>query len=910
MKVWRTTRTFNRSLNLSGLDNKWTEKWKSITYNKGLNPKKFTVPENAPSFYSLSMFPYPSGILHMGHVRVYAISDIISRFKRLQGNKVIHPMGWDAFGLPAENAAIERGIHPSVWTYSNIDKMKSQMELILADFDWESEFATCDPEYYKWTQKIFLLLHEHGLAYKKEAEINWDPVDMTVLANEQVDANGISWRSGAKVEKKNLSQWFIGITKFAHQLNDDLQLLDQWPDKVKSMQKHWIGQSQGTEIKIATNDARFPVIDVFTSRPDTLFSIQFLALSFNHPIVQAAAEIDPKLVEFMETADADSKEGYRLNIKASRPIDPFDNITKDYDLPIYAAPYVLGSYGSGAVMGCPAHDERDFEFWKLHNPNILPVYTVGPASLRPSIDWNLPYTEKDNSVLYDNSTISNGVETLGRYAGMTVAEAGAEITKTLEALGLGNSKTNYRIRDWLISRQRYWGAPIPMIYCDDCGTVPVPESDLPVRLPEIKGAEFGKGNPLATLEDFVNTSCPSCGGKAKRDTDTMDTFMDSSWYFMRYLDSKNDSEIFDKEKASKHMPVDLYIGGVEHAILHLLYSRFISKFLGSIGLWDGKELNNEPIKRLVTQGMVQGLTYTDPDTGKFLKPDEVDHSNPQSPVIIKSGKTPNKSYEKMSKSKYNGVDPEETVKKYGADATRAHILFQAPISDSLNWNEDQIQGVDRWLRKVISMEKSVVEYDQKAPSKQSQTYNNITLNGMVYESISLGDHEVNLFNEVNEYIEKIDQSVNVEFTFNTIVSDLMKFTNALTNSLKSKEAYNKELLLDSYKKLLIVMSPITPSVSEESWEALLARLGLPWTSITLESYPQVQKIEMNSIKYNIFVNGKARLVFNGDKGFSLQSDEEILNKLFEEETIRKFAAKDKIKKIIKKQGMISLVVLK
>ncbi|CAH6723890.1 leucine--tRNA ligase, mitochondrial [[Candida] jaroonii] len=892
--IHRNLRCYSTALR--ELDKKWIQRWRNM--GPGLNPKKFQNSPDAETFYALVMFPYPSGVLHMGHVRVYTISDVISRFKRLQGYNVIHPMGWDAFGLPAENAAIERGINPKVWTETNIEKMKSQMDSVLVDFDWERELSTCSPDYYKWTQKIFLLLYEHGLAYKKEAEINWDPIDQTVLANEQVDSNGKSWRSGALVEKRNLNQWFIGITKFAEALNKDLDILDQWPDKVKAMQKNWIGESKGSQVKFPCGDGE---IEVFTSRPDTLFSVQYLALSLNHPLVVKASENDSKLQQFIETAQKspqDSKDGYLLDLKASLPIDTTNNKCTDYKIPVYVAPYVL-SYGTGAVMGCPAHDTRDFEFWKVHNPNYSPLVTVAPENLRDN--WDLPYTQK--GVLCDNSTITNGVDDLGAYKGMSSVQAGETITSTLESLGLGQFKTNYRIRDWLISRQRYWGAPIPMVYCDDCGTVPVPDKDLPVMLPEVTGETFSRGNTLDKMDSFKQTTCPSCGGHATRDTDTMDTFMDSSWYFFRYLDSQNSEKPFDSQKVA-NMPVDMYIGGVEHAILHLLYSRFISKFLGSIGLWEGKELNNEPIKHLVTQGMVQGRTFTDPETGKFLLPSEIDLTDASNPKIISNGKTPNSSYEKMSKSKHNGVDPGETVKKYGADAVRAHILFQAPIEDSLNWNEDQIQGVDRWLRRVISMTDTLTSKEPKGDVAR-KPYEDITLNGKHYRQLELSDKEVELFNEANKLIKQIDTSINVDLSFNTVISDLMKYANALNNALKSKEPFNQQLLLDLYQKLLVIMSPITPCVAEEAWEILCSKLGNPWTSVLLQQFPETKIIENDVMNYNIFVNGKARLVISKHKKWF---EEDVVEELLNHETIGKFATKDTIKKVIKKPGMISLVV--
>lgn len=899
-------------LQLNQLDEKWIKRWQQMTGNRGLNPRKFNISPDAESFYALVMFPYPSGMLHLGHVRVYTISDVISRFKRLQGYNVIHPMGWDAFGLPAENAAIERGINPAVWTDHNIAKMKEQMNLVLADFDWERELATCKPDYYKWTQKIFLLLYEKGLAYKKEAEINWDPIDQTVLANEQVDSNGKSWRSGALVEKKKLNQWFISITKYAESLNKDLESLKEWPDKVKSMQKNWIGESQGVEINLLTNKSDYPYITIFTSRPETIFSIQYLALSINHPIVVEAAKSDENLQTFIQECkdcDKESKVGYLLNsIKASRPIDSSNNKLEQFDLPVYVAPYVLDTYGTGAVMGCPGHDQRDYDFWKIHNPNIQPAISMGPAKLTPG-NFEIPYTSKDG-VMCDSSTVAYGVESLRKYKGMKSKHAAKEITKVLEKLELGNKKLNYRIRDWLISRQRYWGAPIPMVYCDDCGTVPVPDSELPVKLPDVDGKSFERGNNLSKIDTFVNTKCPSCGGHATRDTDTMDTFMDSSWYFFRYLDPKNESKPFDKVEANENLPVDMYIGGIEHAILHLLYTRFISKFLGDIGLWNGNENNNnEPITKLVTQGMVQGLTFSDPDTGTFIKPEHIDNSDPKNPKIITSGKTALTSYEKMSKSKYNGVDPAETVKKYGADATRAHMLFQAPISDALNWNEDQILGVERWLRRVISLHESIVNYtNEDKLLNKTNVYNNIEINGIVHKELLLTESEVKLLNDTNTFIERITTSVNVDLSFNTIISDLMKYTNTITTALKDKHAYNKDLLLDSYKNLLVIMSPVTPCVAEEAWELLSGKLNIPWQSISYEKFPRIQRISSNDINYNVFINGKARLLFQYDKHLITQPDDVILQTIFQYDVVNKFASRDKIKKIIKKPGMISLVV--
>lgn len=900
-----------KTIKLNELGEKWTKKWKESSPDGSINTAKGALPEDAPSFYALSMFPYPSGSLHLGHQRVYTISDVIARFKRLQGFNVVHPMGWDAFGLPAENAAVERGINPAVWTETNVEKMKSQMELMLASFDWDREVNTSAPDYYKWTQKIFTLLYEKGLAYRMDAEINWDPVDQTVLANEQVDSEGRSWRSGAIVEKRKLEQWFIKITDYAELLEEDLKKLDQWPDKVKAMQKNWIGSSHGSEITFSTSQNSS--ITVFTSRPDTLFSVQFVALALNHPIVVEAAKKDAELAAFIEKAaendDPNTKDGYLLSeIEASIPIGVNGEKLEQIKVPVYAAPYVLGNYGHGAVMGCPAHDERDFDFWKLHNPSIPPRQTVGSSDVAEARANTGVFTEKTGK-LYDSSVLPNGIESLGLFSGLSSAEAGEKMMDLLEQHECGGRSTQLRIRDWLISRQRYWGAPIPIIHCDSCGPVAVPDKDLPVVLPKIEGESFGKGNPLASIDEFVNTTCPSCGGHAKRDTDTMDTFIDSSWYFFRYTDPKNENSMFEYEKASKHMPVDLYVGGVEHAILHLLYSRFISKFLGDCGLWNGSEFNNEPIKRLVTQGMVHGKTFTDPKTGRFLKPDEIDSSTGK---IIATGATPNTSSEKMSKSKYNGVDPATCIAQYGVDAVRAQILFSAPISDVLNWNEDQIQGVEKWLKKVLALKDDVLSIYNKNIGQLShgETYHNLTLNGKHYDTIKLTSPELELYNEMLRYTNRIARAIDVDLSFNTIVSDFMKMTNFIQKTIKENETLNSEVIMDSYKKLLIVMSPATPCTAEECWEGLAEGLGKPWTSIFLERFPDSKPIESSEILFNVIVNGKRRGGFKAEKSFAQLQESEILNHISANTSADKFIGDKSIKKIIVKEGIVSIITSK
>lgn len=884
-------------IQLNQLDQKWSQRWKESSPTNSLHPTKHIVNPDAPSFYSLLMFPYPLGMLHMGHLRVYTISDVIARFKRLKGYNVIHPMGWDAFGLPAENAAFERGINPDKWTLLNIEKMKEQMQLMLADFDWDREVTTSTPEYYKWTQKIFLLLHEHDLAYRKEAEINWDPVDKTVLANEQVDSDGRSWRSGAKVEKRNLEQWFIGITKYAKELNQDMSVLDQWPDKVKAMQRNWIGESHGAEVVFPIEGDG--VIKVFTSRPETLFSVQFLAVSLDHHLVKE--NLTPELSAFIAAnrdAEPDSKDGFLLDVKASIPIDPQNNSLRKFEVPIYVAPFVLSTYGHGAVMGCPAHDERDFKFWSLHYPDTPIIPVVGKAQSPNGLSLEEAFTER--GVLYDSTYLSGGIKDLGDYNMKTSAEASSMVTTTLESHNSGGSSTQYRLRDWLISRQRYWGAPIPIIHCDLCGTVPVPDSQLPVVLPKIETDKFKKGNPLANLDSFVNTTCPSCGSPAKRDTDTMDTFMDSSWYFFRYLDSKNTKEPFGYSKATANIPVDMYIGGVEHAILHLLYLRFISKFLGDIGMWDGKDFKNEPFKQLVTQGMVHGKTFSDPSSGRCLKPEELDLTNPDQPTIVGSNATPTITFEKMSKSKYNGADPAECIKKYGADATRAHMIFQAPLSDILNWNEEQIHGVERWLHKVLNLSSLIRARENVTKQENDNKVGELLLNGKEINA-SFNDAELKLYNDVSRYINKIADSIEVELSFNTIISDLMKLTHTVTAACKSPDYISQELLLDSYKKLLLAMSPITPCVAEEGWESLGNT-----KSIFFERYPSTKVLQSQFIDYKIMINGKYRGTLRENRKLIDEQEDIVIEQVKKLDGISKFLT-GAIKKTIFKHGMIGII---
>ncbi|CUS20275.1 LAQU0S01e02938g1_1 [Lachancea quebecensis] len=868
----RSSSNSSSAADLKSIGDKWKTKvlkGPTISNNEGAEKK----------MYILSMFPYPSGILHIGHLRVYTITDALNRFYKLNGFKVIHPMGWDAFGLPAENAAIERKINPATWTMKNISKMRLQLDNMLANLDWDREVTTCSPDYYKHTQKLFLELFKHGLAYQKDAEINWDPIDQTVLANEQVDSHGRSWRSGALVEKRQLNQWFLGITQFAHSLQKDLDLLKGWPQNVKTMQKNWIGESYGTEINFTCTNGR--VIKAFTTRAETIFSVQYVALSLDHPLVREAASTDDALRQFLTMAKSlpdDSKTGFML--KGIQAKNPILQITEKM-LPVFVAPYVLGSYGHGAVMGCPAHDERDFKFWAHNMPGVDVCPSVVPLESNAALDSSLPYVQNSGTL---NSAAAE-------YAGLDLDSARVRITEELKRLGAGKQTVSYKVRDWLVSRQRYWGAPIPIIHCESCGPVAVPDDQLPVKLPNLEGFAT-KGNPLKGIDEFVNTKCPSCGSSAKRETDTMDTFMDSSWYFFRYTDPKNKNQLFSHEAASNHLPVDLYIGGIEHAILHLLYSRFIAKFLASIGKWDGNRVKGEPFKRLVTQGMVHGKTMADPHTGRFLKPEELDLSDPSNPVIKATGERPSVSYEKMSKSKYNGADPDKCISDHGPDATRAHVLFQAPVNDVLSWDESKIVGIERWLARVINLAVRV--------TKQVSNYN-----VRFSPSTAMSGKEISFHNEVQRLLQTISISFSESLSLNTVISDYMKITNAIEAALKSGEI-NLDLVLHSLKDLITAIYPVTPTISEEAREILNVNLNMKWDSY---QWPKPQLVqEPQLVKYQVVVNGKVRFTHVADKSF-IDDRDSATKILASSPDGQRYLAGKTIKNAIMKSKVISFVVV-
>jgi leucyl-tRNA synthetase len=788
-----------------------------------------------PKFYALSMFPYPSGNLHMGHVRNYTITDVIARVKRMQGHRVLHPMGWDAFGLPAENAAIERGIHPAEWTYKNIDQMRSELNRLGLSYDWNCEVATCLPAYYKWTQWIFLQFLNAGLAYQKEAAVNWDPIDQTVLANEQVDSQGRSWRSGAIVERKLLRQWFLKITDYAEELLNDLDKLTGWPERVKLMQANWIGKSVGAylEFPIVGMDEK---IAVFTTRPDTVYGVTYVVLAPEHPLTpkvtapeqQAAVEAFIKEVasqsELERTAEDKPKRGMSTGGKA---INPFTG----EEVPIWIADYVLYEYGTGAVMGVPAHDARDFKFAQEKQLPIT-VVIVPETEDNPKSSSAAARSAIQNPKLEAAYTEPGIMINSGHFDGMNSTEGKQAVIEYAEKQGYGKARIQYRLRDWLISRQRYWGAPIPVIHCPNCKIVPVPETDLPVVLPE--NVEFsGRGaSPLAQLEDWINVPCPTCGTSAKRETDTMDTFIDSSWYFLRYPDAKNDQQVFDSGKTNDWMPVDQYVGGIEHAILHLLYSRFFTKVLRDRNLINF----DEPFSRLLTQGMVQGKTYKNPRTGKYVIPTKVeDPANPKDP---ESGEPLEVVYEKMSKSKYNGIAPGDVIAKYGADTARMFILFKAPPEKDLEWDDADVEGQFRFLNRVWRL---ITEFASNPSSSKIQSKIQNPKSKI----------EKDLRRAIHNAIKAVTEDLEGEYQFNTAISELMKLSNALTDaSCKDSPIY-----AEGIANLVRLLAPFAPHIAEELWQMVGNT-----ESVHKQTWPQFDPsaLVVDEITLVIQINGKTR----------------------------------------------------
>ncbi len=789
------------------IETKWQQQWAEQ------NLDQTSEDSQKLKFYALSMFPYPSGSLHMGHVRNYTITDVIARWKRMQGYRVLHPMGWDAFGLPAENAAIDRGIHPAKWTYQNISLMRSQLQRLGLSLDWDREVTTCSPDYYRWTQWIFLQMLAAGLAYQKEAAVNWDPVDQTVLANEQVDAQGRSWRSGAIVEKRLLKQWFLKITDYAEQLLQDLDKLKGWPERVRTMQENWIGKSQGAEVAFETEAG--DELLVFTTRPDTLWGVTFMVLAPEHPlverlttpaqaaVVQAYQQQAASQSEIDRTSEDRPKTGVWTGSYAVNPVN-------GEKVPVWIADYVLMGYGTGAIMAVPAHDQRDFEFARQFNLPIKVVIQPEQGGLDTQT-MTAAYAQEGKMV---NSGPLDGV-VAGKGEGQSVAVAIA----WLEQNHKGKGTTTYRLRDWLISRQRYWGCPIPVIHCPDCGIVPVP--DLPVLLPEDVALTGRGASPLTQLEEWLNVPCPTCGAPARRETDTMDTFIDSSWYFLRYTDAGNQDQVFDPAKANDWMPVDQYVGGIEHAILHLLYSRFFTKVLRDRGL-----LNfDEPFSRLLTQGMVQGLTYMNPTTGKWIPSAQVDPKHPRDP---ETGEPLEVAYRTMSKSKHNGVSPEDVIKKYGADTSRMFILFKAPPEKDLEWDDADVEGQFRFLSRVWRLV-------QEFASNSGQTE-------QVDKQLRRAYHTA---------IKEITLDLEGDYQFNTAVSELMKLSNAIADTPDKTTATYSEAITT----LILLLAPFAPHLAEELWHVIGNT-----SSVHRQSWPRWDEAALVSDTVTIVVQvmGKTR----------------------------------------------------
>ena len=821
----------NERYNFREIEKKWQKYWADN------NTFKMEEKPDMEKYYVLEMFPYPSGKLHMGHVRNYSIGDVVARFKNMQGYNVLHPMGFDSFGLPAENAAIKHGVAPDIWTWDNIHEMEEQLSELGLSYDWDREVCTCHPDYYKWMQWIFIQFYKKGLAYKKENPVNWCPDCQTVLANEQV-VDGVCERCGAPVGKKNLSQWYFKITDYAERLLKNLDTLDGWPNKVKIMQKNWIGKSVGAEVDFAIKDDERK-LKIFTTRVDTLFGVTYMVLAPEHPYVNSlveGTEYEQAVKEYIDrcqhmsdierTSTSNEKTGVFIGKYAINPVN-------GKEVPIYISDYVLMGYGTGAIMAVPAHDERDFDFATKFGLDIIPVVNPG----NPDIDVN----DLKEAFVAEGTMINSG-----KFDGMNNREAIKKVIEWVEEEGIGKATVNYRLRDWLISRQRYWGTPIPMIHCEHCGWVPEKEENLPVLLPT--DIEFtGKGeSPIATSKTFVDTVCPVCGAPAKREIDTMDTFLDSSWYFLRYCDPKNENEVFDKEKVKYWMNVDQYIGGVENAILHLMYARFFQMALYDLGL----VTDEEPFKNLLTQGMV------------------------------------NKDGKKMSKSLGNVVSPAEILEKYGADTARLFILFAAPPEKELDWSDAGVEGSFRFLNRVYRLVyETVQKYGFKTTDFEIRNDNDKQLNYMA-----------------NYAVKKVSDDAGGRFQFNTAISTIMEFVNELYR-YKELPDVNEGLINACIEKLVLILSPFTPHVCEEMWEYLghtgsLYNVGWP-------AYDESALVK-DSVEIVIQINGKVKEKMSVASG--LGRDELQKTVMESEAAVRAVDGRNIVKVIAVPDKLVNIVV--
>ena len=822
----------NERYNFTEIEKKWQKYWADN------NTFKMEEKPDMEKYYVLEMFPYPSGKLHMGHVRNYSIGDVVARFKNMQGYNVLHPMGFDSFGLPAENAAIKHGVAPDVWTWDNIHEMEEQLSELGLSYDWDREVCTCHPDYYKWMQWIFIQFYKQGLAYKKENPVNWCPDCQTVLANEQV-VDGVCERCGAPVGKKNLSQWYFKITDYAERLLKNLDTLDGWPNKVKVMQKNWIGKSVGAEVDFAIKDDERK-LRIFTTRVDTLFGVTYMVLAPEHPYVNSlveGTEYEQPVNEYIDrcqhmsdierTSTSNEKTGVFIGKYAINPVN-------GREVPIYISDYVLMGYGTGAIMAVPAHDERDFAFAVKFGLDIIPVVDPG----NPEIDVN----NLKEAFVAEGTMINSG-----KFDGMNNREAIKKVIEWVEEEGIGKATVNYRLRDWLISRQRYWGTPIPMIHCEHCGWVPEKEENLPVLLPE--DIEFtGKGeSPIATSKTFVDTVCPVCGAPAKREIDTVDTFLDSSWYFLRYCDPKNENEVFDKEKVKYWMNVDQYIGGVEHAILHLMYARFFQMALYDLGL----VTDEEPFKNLLTQGMV------------------------------------NKDGKKMSKSLGNVVSPAEILEKYGADTARLFILFAAPPEKELDWSDAGVEGSFRFLNRVYRLVyETVQKYGFKTVDFEIRNDNDRQLNYMA-----------------NYAVKKVSDDAAGRFQFNTAISTIMEFVNELYR-YKELPDVNEGLINACIEKLVLILSPFTPHICEEMWE-YLGHTGSLY-NVSWPDYDESALVKSN-VEIVIQINGKVKEKMNIASGLNR---EELQKTVMESEAAARAVDGRNIVKVIAVPDKLVNIVVK
>jgi leucyl-tRNA synthetase len=822
---------------------KWQKKWDEMNINA-------TDSCSGEKFYCLEMFPYPSGNIHMGHVRNYAIGDVIARYKKMKGFNVLHPMGWDAFGMPAENAAINHGVQPSKWTYENIEYMKQQLNRMGLSYDWEREVTTCSPEYYRWNQWFFLKMFEKGLAYRKSSPVNWCNTCLTVLANEQV-IDGKCWRCDNEVEEKELEQWFFKITDYAERLLNDCDKLSGWPESVLTMQRNWIGRSEGVEVDFPI-EGRDEKLRIYTTRPDTLFGVTFMCLAPDHPLSRELIPDRKKLNE-MKSAGEEPEEKI-IHFTGKNAINPFN----DEVIPIVVANFVLMGYGTGAIMSVPAHDQRDFDTAKNYD---LPIREVISPDGKPSAE------ELEEAYEAPGTLINSG-----QFSALDSEKAKLNIAEFIEKQGLGSRTVNYKLRDWGISRQRYWGTPIPVIYCEKCGTVPVPEGDLPVVLPEEVSLEVMGKSPLADVPDFVQVECPQCHGSARRETDTMDTFVDSSWYFIRYC-SRKDEEALNKDNIFYWMPVDQYIGGIEHAVLHLLYSRFFTMVLKDMGI----AYRDEPFTNLLTQGMVCKETMKCPDHG-WLFPEEVDDGK-----CSKCGKEVNHGrVEKMSKSKKNVIDPENLIKSYGADTSRLFSLFAAPPEKDLEWSDKGVEGSFRFLNRLWT---AVHDNKRKA--------------GTTTEEIN---KDASLFRKTHQTIKKVTNDIERAFHYNTAIAAMMELLNEVY-SFQPRSESDYAVLGYALNNLILLIAPFSPHIAEELWEAMGNKPSVfrrPWPSWE-EEFAKASEIELV-----VQINGKVRSKIMVAAGLP---DDTIKETALGDQKIRDFIKDKKTKKVIVVKGKLVNIVI-